>query len=176
MESDLKLSDDLVEKFMNGAFLEAEKALEAREVPIGCVIVHVPSDKEPYIVGRGHNLTNEMGNPTLHAEFVATDEVLETFPSTIFEECVLFVTCEPCIMCAAAISELNIKAAYFGCKNDRFGGCGSVFDAHDHSYMPNGKSFRCFEGVQAERAVEILKRFYARGNPAAPEQKRKREK
>lgn len=82
----------------------------------------------------------------------------------------LYVTVEPCIMCAAALGIMKIGHVYFGCANDRFGGCGSTYDVHkvlNHEYS-------CTGGILKDRAIALLKEFYARGNPNAPEDKRAR--
>lgn len=67
---------------------------------------------------------------TRHAEFVAIEEILKTYPPSVFRETDLYVTVEPCIMCASAIRQLGIRAVYFGCLNDRFGGNGGVLNIH----------------------------------------------
>ncbi len=108
--------------------MKAEEALEAGEVPVGCVIVR---GKE--IIGRGRNRTNETKNGTRHAEFYAIDQVIQTYPDSyeeILSQSTLYVTVEPCIMCAGALRHVGIKKVYFGCGNERFGGCGSILDVH----------------------------------------------
>jgi len=117
------------EFYMRKALEEGEKGLELEEVPVGCVIVHKST-----IIATGYNLTNHTRNATRHAEFVAIDKILlhsnGQFTADIFQECELYVTCEPCIMCASALLLLRIKIVYFGCRNERFGGCGSVLSLH----------------------------------------------
>jgi len=68
---------------------------------------------------------------TRHAELEAIDMILKTHPPEILKECTLYVTVEPCIMCAAALRLMEIKKVYFGCNNERFGGCGSIYHLHD---------------------------------------------
>ncbi len=67
---------------------------------------------------------------TRHAEFVAIDQILKKHPLSVFQETDLYVTVEPCIMCAAALRQYRIRTVYFGCANDRFGGTGGVFSIH----------------------------------------------
>ena len=121
---------------------------------------------------------------TRHAEFEAIDALLDAHGGDVaaarFEACQLYVTCEPCIMCAAALSLLRFSRVVFGCANDRFGGCGSVLDVHQQGVSPCGEPssseaaaghtrptcpLPCVGGLYADEAVELLKSFYLRGNP-----------
>jgi tRNA-specific adenosine deaminase 2 len=126
------LSQDEIDKFMDEAFKECEKAMECSEVPVGCIFVQMPEKK---IVARGHNLTNITKNATTHAEMNCINGLYSNTddPEGVHEQlsqCVLFVSCEPCIMCAYALKEIKIKAVYFGCENDKFGGNGSILSLH----------------------------------------------
>ncbi|KAL6750515.1 cytidine deaminase-like protein [Haematococcus lacustris] len=115
---------------MTKAFLEAEKAKSLREVPIGCVIV-----RDATVVACGHNRTNQTRNGTRHAEFEAIDQLLAAhyhdMQAAAFHRCTLYVTVEPCIMCAGALALIGIGEVVFGCGNDRFGGCGSIWSVCD---------------------------------------------
>ncbi|XP_065618301.1 tRNA-specific adenosine deaminase TAD2-like isoform X1 [Quercus suber] len=89
-----------------------------------------------------------------------------------FSNCYLYVTCEPCIMCAAALSILGIKEVCYGCANDKFGGCGSILSLHLGSSeplkshgVPQGEGFKCTGGIMASEAVSLLRTFYEQGNP-----------
>jgi len=117
----------------------------------------------------------------MHAEMVAVDSLLESCSSQqdqrdAFKGCVLYVTCEPCIMCAAALSLLSIERVVYGCGNDRFGGNGSILDIHKtgcgtcsgESTSVHGSAYESLGGLCAEEAVGLLKEFYAIGNPNAP--------
>jgi len=86
--------------------------------------------------------------------------------TALFSQCELFVTCEPCIMCAEALALLGIRKVYFGCRNDKFGGCGSVLSRHEPRYA-------CVQGLLEREAIGLLQRFYARGNAGAPEDRRR---
>lgn len=79
---------------------------------------------------------------TRHAEFLAIDQVLNTHPPSVFRETDLYVTVEPCIMCASLLRQYNIRAVYFGCSNDRFGGTGGVLSIHSEY----AKVHAAFEG------------------------------
>ena len=109
------------------------------------------------------------------AEFVAMDKILNDeegrYTEDTIGECELYVTVEPCIMCAGALAHLGVRRVVYGCANDRFGGCGSVLSLRDGS-----GGFECVGGVQGERAVNLLKEFYRHGNErtAEPQPKAKR--
>ncbi|POM63490.1 tRNA-specific adenosine deaminase [Phytophthora palmivora] len=117
------------EYFMREALLEGEKALTRAEVPVGCVFVY-----KGEIIARASNLVNELYNATMHAEIVAIESIAATYgdeANVVLANCTLYVTCEPCIMCASALAHVSIKCVYFGCHNDRFGGCSSVLNLHE---------------------------------------------
>lgn len=170
------------EHFMRLALEQGRAAHRAREVPIGCVIV-----RDDVVVGRGFNRTNETRNGTSHAEYHAIAEVIQRFGSpeaAEFHRCTLYVTCEPCIMCAGALALIGIGRVFFGCHNDKFGGCGSILHVHDdgcgtcrgagcsqtaqHSIVAEGRGFPCEGGLLEEEGVRLLKEFYVLGNPNAP--------
>lgn len=165
--------------FMKFALEQAKLALDSLEVPVGCVIV-----EDGKTIALGRNRTNESRNATRHAEMEAIDVLLEQWQkiglskaevAAKFSNCTLYVTCEPCIMCASALSILGIKEVYYGCANDKFGGCGSILSLHSVSTEQfNGcgdhsrKSFKCQGGIMASDAVSLLRTFYEQGNPNAP--------
>jgi tRNA-specific adenosine deaminase 2 len=115
-------------------------------------------------------------NGTKHAEIVAIDDALikQKLNPHIFSKCDLYVTCEPCIMCAAALARIRIRHVYFGCSNERFGGNGSILSIHKNS---NGSEiYGITPDVMKEEAIEIFQRFYLSENRRAPEAKRKRKR
>lgn len=160
--------------WMERSFNLAEEALLSGEVPVGCLLVH--NGKELAV---GRNEVNETKNATRHAEIVAIDRVLKHCEDnkldskTVFRECVLYVTVEPCIMCSGALRQVEIPLVVYGCANDRFGGCGSILPVHSDNLPGLGPSFHCITGIMAERAIQILKDFYRGENLNAPENKRK---
>uniref|UniRef100_A0A8C4QQU3 CMP/dCMP-type deaminase domain-containing protein n=1 Tax=Eptatretus burgeri TaxID=7764 RepID=A0A8C4QQU3_EPTBU len=123
------------------------------------------------VVCRGSNEVNVTKNATRHAELVAADEVLSwcqkqsLAPDSVFPHTTLYVTVEPCIMCTAALRFLRIKAVVYGCRNERFGGCGSVLSVHSDNLPNTGKSYQCISGHRAQEAVDMLKSFYRGQNP-----------
>ena len=145
MEADASEEDA---KWMASALEEAEIALKEGEVPVGCI--YVEDSRE---VARAHNVTNATMNPTAHAELVA----MAAHPDVDWTRCDLYVTCEPCIMCASALAQVGIRRVVFGCRNDKFGGCGSILSLHQ------GR-FDLFEGPGKDDAITIFQRFYARDN------------
>eukprot|EP01039_Chlorochromonas_danica_P006401 gene6401-7056_t len=163
---------DKVNYFMSKALDQAELALQCGEVPVGCVFV---DSNLQTILARGHNQTNASMNATRHAELVSIDDIIlqRGLPASTLREAVLFVTCEPCIMCAAALSLLGIRKVYFGCHNDRFGGNGSILSVHSDHSMAGGR-YEVEAGVLKTEAVRVFQRFYERENRRAPEEKRRK--
>ena len=164
--------DEKNKMFMKVALEEAKIAHETGEVPVGCVFV----DKHDNIIARGHNRTNETRNGTQHAEIVAINEVIlkQGKSAKEFEDATLYVSCEPCIMCAAAIAKLKIKAVYFGCHNDRFGGNGSILSIHNNQAINCYHLYEVHAGLGADEAINIFQKFYDSENRRAPEAKRRR--
>lgn len=149
---------------MLGAFAQAELALGMGEVPVGCVFVDQASNA---VIAVGHNQTNQACNATRHAEIVALQSCGRLpFPTNVS----VYVTLEPCIMCAAALSIAGVHTVVFGAGNDKFGGCGGVLDVCQS--FPGEPSLREFPvtrpGVGTAQAVELLQRFYLRANDKAP--------
>merc|ERR1712226_523152 len=150
----------------------ARRNLQANEVPVACIIVH-----KGQIIGTGSNEVNATKNPTRHAEMCAIDHVLE-YCSTenhefkqVMMQTTLYVTMEPCVMCASALRHVGIKKVIAGCPNDRFGGCGSVYDIKaDQNCYPND-SFEYISGIDSDECVLLMKEFYATENPHLPAEK-----
>ncbi|OAX81795.1 hypothetical protein ACJ72_03862 [Emergomyces africanus] len=119
-------------------------------------------------------LTRSTKKGTRHAEFVAIEEVLQKHPRSIFRQTDLYVTVEPCIMCASALRQYQIRHVYFGCANERFGGTGGVLNLHsdpgiDPPYPLTGGLFR-------KEAIMLLRRFYIQENERAPNPKPKKDR
>jgi len=159
-------------RWMLEALKLARNALEKQEVPVGCVIVH----NDSRIIASGQNEPVRLKNATRHAEICALDTLfsLHDLPTCLklLSESTLYVTCEPCMMCAGALRLAGLTQVIYGCSNDRFGGCGSVLDiAHDP--MSDSSSFgpplQCTSGLEAEEAMRLLKEFYTYTNTNAPQ-------
>ncbi|GBP79983.1 tRNA-specific adenosine deaminase 2 [Eumeta japonica] len=153
--------------FMRRALELAKEALNVQEVPVGCVFVI--GDK---IIAESRNTVNETRNPTRHAEINCIDIVLEYCNSNnvnifdYFKRVCVYVTVEPCIMCAAALQNLNITEVIYGCANDRFGGKTvlNVGEFYSTNYKLSG-------GLYADESMNLLKEFYKGTNPSAPQPK-----
>ncbi|KAF1837321.1 cytidine deaminase-like protein [Decorospora gaudefroyi] len=155
------------ERFMREAIAMAELALKSDETPVGCVFV-----KDGEIIGRGMNETNRTLNGTRHAEFVAIAGILSKRPINILNETDLYVTVEPCVMCASMLRQYGIRAVYFGCWNERFGGTGGVLNIHSDPSVD--KPYPVTGGIFREEAIMLLRKFYVQENEKAPEPKQKK--
>lgn len=139
--------------FMKEALKEAKSAYEAGEVPIGCVIV-----SGGRIIGRGHNRREELQDATEHAEMIAIREANRTLGSFRLENCALFVTLEPCPMCAGAIINSRIKRVVFGAYDPKAGSCGSVNNLFS---FPYNHSPEVEGGFMQDECALLLKQFFA---------------
>ena len=148
--------------YMKKAMELANAAYDKREVPVGCLLV---CDDE--IIAEGGNMTNAENDATRHAELVAFDRVMATRIDwrEIMWKTTLYVTCEPCIMCASAIRMMRVPLVVYGCKNPRFGGCESVMSLNSPAVMKTLTPYNCISGVMENEAIEALQRFYGRANP-----------
>ena len=118
--TDLKLDHDY---WMEQAFREAEKAYNKGEVPIGAVVVF-----EDHIIGKGHNLTETLQDPTAHAEMIAITAAAESLGSRRLNDTRLYVTLEPCAMCAGAIVLARIPLLIYGAADPKAGACGTLYN------------------------------------------------
>ena len=109
-------------KWMKLAFREAEKAYERGEIPIGAVVV-----KNDQIIGRGYNQCESLNDPTAHAEIIAITSATNTIKNWRLENCSLYVTKEPCPMCAGALINSRIDMVIFGMYDEKEGCCGSLY-------------------------------------------------
>ncbi|XP_038049420.1 tRNA-specific adenosine deaminase 2-like [Patiria miniata] len=156
-------------RWMNEAMDYAVAALDRGEVPVGCLLVY-----RDEVIATGNNRVNETKNATRHAELIAIEGAIRwcedrgTRTEEVFRDTTLYVTVEPCIMCAGALRAVGIPSVVYGCANERFGGCGSVLSVHSDDIPSMGKTFKCVPGVFKDRAVQLLKEFYRGQNPNAP--------
>lgn len=111
------------ERYMRYAIQEAQRALEAGEVPVGCVIVH-----EGRLIGKAHNQRETLQDPTAHAEVLAITQAAAALKSWRLEDTRMYVTLEPCPMCAGAIILARIPEVYFGAFDPKAGVCGSLMN------------------------------------------------
>ena len=144
---------NLDEKYMKEAIKQAKKAYALGEVPIGCVIVY--QDK---IIGRGYNRRNTDKNTLAHAEITAINKASKKMGDWRLEDCTLYVTLEPCQMCAGAIVQARITEVVMGTMNPKAGCCGSILNILD---MPQfNHQVRVKRGVLEEACSSLLTSFF----------------
>ena len=114
-------------KYMRIALKEAEKALSIYEVPVGAIVVY-----EGRVIGRGYNMRESLKDPTAHAEIIAIKEASKHLNSWRLTNCTLYVTLEPCAMCAGAIVNARIDKVVIGTRDLKRGCCGTVEDLTNH--------------------------------------------
>lgn len=141
------------EKFMKQALKEAQKAYEKLEVPVGAIIV-----KDGRIIARAHNLKETKRDTTKHAEILAIQKASKKLNSWRLIDCEMYVTLEPCSMCAGALINSRIKKVYIGAKDEKTGAVGSVFNLLD-DYKFNHK-VEYETGILEENCKEQLKSFF----------------
>ena len=141
-------------KWMRAALIEARRALDAGELPVGCVIV-----KDNQIVAAAHNLRERTGDPTDHAEIAAIRLAARATGDWRLTGCALYVTLEPCPMCAGAISQARLGRLVYGAADPKYGCAGSVYR------IPEDPAFHHFcksdGGVLAEECAALLDAFFA---------------
>ena len=139
--------------YMKAALKEAEKARMKDEVPIGCVIVL--NDK---IIAKAHNIRESKQNPVGHAEILAIQKASKKLDSWRLENCEMYVTIEPCIMCAGAIIQSRIKKVYYGAPDIKGGALGSsidVLEAKNINHRPE-----IYPGIMEEECSNLVKNYF----------------
>jgi len=141
------------ERFMTQALREAREAALEGEVPVGAVIV-----RAGLVIGRGRNARETLSDPTAHAEMIAITAASSEVESWRLEGCTLYVTLEPCAMCAGALVLSRISRVVYGAPDPKAGACGSVLDVLNHEQLnhrltPTGN-------ILAEDCAEVLRRFF----------------
>ncbi len=141
-------------KWMSVALLEAKEALKKNEVPIGCVIVF--NNK---IIAKSHNLVETLNDATAHAEILCITSASEYLGEKFLYDTAMYVTVEPCPMCAGAIMLARISYLYFGAFDSKFGACGSIIN------IPEKKEFnhtcKVYGGIRDEECSQIMKKFFS---------------
>ncbi len=139
---------------MRAALRAARAAAEADEVPVGCVVVH-----DGIVIGRGHNQTETLQDATAHAEIVAIGAASSALGSWRLTDCTLYVTLEPCAMCAGAIVLARVPRLVYGAFDPKAGACGSVLDVI-HEPRLNHR-VEVVPGVLAPDCGDLLREFFA---------------
>ena len=143
----------LDERFMRLALREAERALEHDDVPVGAVVVH---DGE--VAGAAHNERELRQDPTAHAELLAIREASRALGRWRLLDCVLYVTLEPCAMCAGAIVLARVPRVVFGASDPKAGAAGSVLDVLDEPSLNHRPQVE--PGLLAEESAALLRDFF----------------
>lgn len=139
--------------YMNEALQLAKQAAAVGEVPVGAVIV-----KGDEIVARAHNMTEARQDPLAHAEMLVITAAKERLQSRFLSDCTLFVTMEPCPMCAGAIVLARVGRLVYGCPDSRFGACGSAFNVPEYQdalYKPE-----IIGGICEAECAALLQEFF----------------
>lgn len=160
-------------ELMRKALRLANHALHTGETPVACIFVYRGN-----VISYGMNNTNDSLSGITHAEFRGINAILEKVEATdnwstfyshpwdIFREIDLYVTVEPCVMCASALKHIGIRTVYFGCGNERFGGNGSVLKINTDDTSPN--RYVSYPGIYRREAILLLRDFYTHENIKAP--------
>lgn len=139
--------------FMQRAFFQAEKAFDNNEVPVGAVIV-----KNGRIIGTGYNQVEQLQDPTAHAEMIALTAACNTTEEKYLDGCTLYVTLEPCMMCAGAFVWSKIDTIVFGAMDIKAGGCGSIFNIVQNKALNH--HIEIIHGIMEAECEWLLKRFF----------------
>jgi len=140
---------------MRAALREAEEAARRDEVPVGAVVVHGAK-----IIGRGHNQREMLKDPTAHAEMIAITQAAAALEGWRLEETTLYVTLEPCLMCAGAIVNARIPRVVFGAADPKAGACGSLYQVGLDPRLNH--RFETTPGVLAAECAALLQEFFAK--------------
>jgi len=151
-QSDEALPED--EAFMREAIAEAEKAADLGEVPVGAVIV-----RNGAVIARGHNLAETGKDPTLHAEMNAIREAAEVLGGWRLPGCTMYVTLEPCAMCAGALIWARMERLVIGTMDPKAGACGSLMDIVEDDRLNHVVSVT--RGVLQDECAALLKQFFS---------------
>lgn len=144
-------SDD--ERFMRMALRQAQIAFDMKEIPIGCVIV-----KDGVVIGKGYNQVEQLKDATAHAEIIAIGTAASTLDNWRLDGCTLYVTLEPCPMCAGAILNSRVSRIVYGSPDSRFGGCGTTIDVITGNALK--RAVEVTGGILADECLGLLKGFF----------------
>lgn len=147
------MDEYISENYMNEALKEAKKAYKKLEIPVGAVIVH-----EGEIIARAHNEKEEKNDTTKHAEILAIQKASKKLGKWRLNDCDMYVTLEPCAMCAGALIQSRIRKVYIGTNDEKTGACGSVLNLLE-DYKFNHK-VEIENGILKDECEAILKKFF----------------
>ncbi len=144
-------------EYMQLAIEQAKRALLLDEVPIGCVILHDPTGR---VIGEGYNRRETDHDPTAHAEMIAIRQAGAALGHWRLIDCTLYVTLEPCPMCAGAIVNARIPRVVYGATDPKAGACHTLYHLTEDPRL-NHRA-QCAGGVLADQCAQLLKDFFAR--------------
>ncbi len=150
------MNDDV---FMREALKQAKVASEADEVPVGAVIVHANK-----VIARAHNQVETLKDPTAHAEMIALTQATNALSSKWLNECTMYVTIEPCSMCAGALVLARIKRICYGAEDPKTGACGSVLNIVRHGKLNH--KVEVAGGILAPECGYLLSEFFRKKRKA----------
>ena len=139
--------------WMKRALREAERAFEAGEVPVGAVVV-----RNDRLVGRGHNMSERLGDPTAHAELIAITAACDTLGTKFLPDSTLYVTLEPCPMCAGALVLARLGRLVFGAFDEKAGAASTLYDIPRDERLNH--QAEVISGVESDRAAALLQDFF----------------
>ena len=147
--------DEIDRRYMQEAIELARKALETEDVPIGALVVH-----RGRVIGRGCNQREKLQDPTAHAEMLALTAAAEYIGHWRLEDCTLYVTLEPCPMCAGALVQARVSRLVYGAADSKAGACGSLYEITQDARLNH--QVETVAGVMAEQCAELLTAFFRR--------------
>ena len=154
------------EEYMRIALQEAKLAGQAGEVPIGAIVVYEPIDRgtrrplaEPRIIARAGNCRERSKNPSGHAEFAAIQLASKELDAWRLSDCTVYVTLEPCIMCAGLMHQARIRRCVFGAFDQKAGALGTLYQINADERLNH--TFEVASGVLEDECVELLRSFFA---------------
>ena len=141
--------------WMKQALVQAGKAFAAEEIPIGAIVV-----KDGKVIGRGYNQREQLNDPTAHAEVIAITAAANTIEDWRLTDSTLYVTKEPCPMCAGAIVNARLRMVVFGCYDEEAGCCGSLYQLCGDPRFKTKVAVK--GGVMEEQSLSIIQEFFVK--------------
>ncbi len=145
--------DEIDRRYMQVALEQARKALDSEDVPVGAVIV-----REGHVIGRGYNQREKLHDPTAHAEMIALTAAAEYLHQWRLDDCTMYVTLEPCAMCAGALILARVRRLVYAASDPKAGACGSLFEITQDPRLNH--QVETVAGVMAEPAAELIREFF----------------
>jgi tRNA(adenine34) deaminase len=144
---------DTDRRWMKKALREAERAFDQQEVPVGALVVRNGS-----IVGRGHNMVETLSDPSAHAEMIALTAACDTLGTRHLTDCTMYVTLEPCPMCAGALVQARLKRLVFGAFDEKAGACSTLYNIVQDERLNH--QIDVVSGLESEQSAGLLRDFF----------------